>query len=74
MNDEPDSIVLRYLRRLDERTERMEGAMKDIAAELRIMKGHMAGFMQSEQLQDGAMAEFADRLERVEKRLDITEA
>ena len=44
-NAEPDSIILRYLRKLDERTERMEENQKDMAADIRILKGHMAGFM-----------------------------
>ena len=52
-NAEPDSIILRYLRKLDERTERMEENQKDMAADIRILKGHMAGFMQAETRQDG---------------------
>lgn len=46
-NNEPDSLILRYLRKLDERTERIENNQKDLAADLRILKGHMAGFMQA---------------------------
>lgn len=74
MTDDPDNIVLRYLRRLDERMDRMESSMKDVAAELRIIKGHMAGFMQSELLQDASIAEVSDRLDRIETRLDLSEA
>lgn len=72
-SNEPDSIILRYLRKLDERTERIENNQKDLAADLRILKGHMAGFMQAETRQDGVMASMLDRIERIEKRLDLSE-
>ena len=70
---EPDNIVLRYLRKLDERTQRIEDSQKDIAADLRIVKGHMASFMQSETRQDGTMAAMQERLERIERRLEISD-
>ena len=72
-NAEPDSISLRYLRKLDERTERMEENQKDMAADIRILKGHMAGFMQAETRQDGAMASMSERIDRIEKRLEISD-
>jgi uncharacterized protein (UPF0335 family) len=72
-SNEPDSIILRYLRKLDERTERIENNQKDLAADLRILKGHMAGFMQAETRQDGVMASMLERIERIEKRLDLSE-
>lgn len=72
-NAEPDSIILRYLRKLDERTERMEENQKDMAADIRILKGHMAGFMQAETRQDGAMASMSERIDRIEKRLEISD-
>ena len=72
-NAEPDSIILRYLRKLDERTERMEENQKDIAADIRILKGHMAGFMQAETRQNGAMASMSERIDRIEERLEISD-
>jgi uncharacterized protein (UPF0335 family) len=72
-NAEPDSIILRYLRKLDERTERIEENQKDMAADIRILKGHMAGFMQAETRQDGAMASMSERIDRIEKRLEISD-
>ncbi len=70
---EPESLVLRYLRRLDERTQRMEDAQKDMSADIRILKNHMSSFMQSEVRQDEAMAQVQLRLDRIERRLDLTE-
>ena len=72
-SNEPDSTILRYLRKLDERTERIENNQKDLAADLRILKGHMAGFMQAETRQEGALASMLERIERIEKRLDLSE-
>ena len=69
-NEEPDNIVLRYLRRLDERTERIEKKQRDMVADLRAMRGHMASSMQSETRQDETLASVEQRLDRIERRLD----
>ena len=71
---EPDSIVLRYLRKLDERTKRIEENQNDMAADIRILKGHMASFMQSEIRHDAMIASMQGRLDRIERRLDLADA
>jgi hypothetical protein len=73
MTEEPDNITLRYLRRLDEKTDRMADAIADMAVDIRSMKTPMAGFMQNEVVHDSAIASIRDRLARVERRLDLTE-
>ena len=73
MAEEPDNITLRYLRRLDEKTDRMADAIADMAVDIRSIKTHMAGFMQNEVVHDSAIASIRDRLARVERRLDLTE-
>ena len=73
MTDEPDSITLRYLRRLDEKLDRLGDQVTDLSAEVRGIKTHMAGFMQHEVATDGAMAGLRERLTRVERRLVLTE-
>lgn len=70
---DPDNIVLRYLRRLDERTERIEDNQKDLAADIRVLKGHMSNFMEAEVRQDGAIASLQARLDRIERRLEISD-
>ncbi len=72
MADEPESLILRYLRRLDERTERIEQNVADITADIRSLKGHMSAFLDSEVRQDGAIAAIQIRLDRIERRLDLT--
>ena len=72
MADEPESLILRYLRRLDERTERIEQNVADITADIRSLKGHMSAFLDSEVRQDGVIAAIQIRLDRIERRLDLT--
>jgi hypothetical protein len=73
MSDEPDSLTLRYLRRLDDKMDSLQTDIADLASEVRGIKSHMAGFMQNELAQDGAIAGLKKRLDRIERRLDLNE-
>ncbi len=73
MTDEPDSLTLRSLRRLDETIDRLTDQVTDLSADVRGIKSHMAGFMQNEVAQDGALASIKQRLDRIERRLDLQE-
>ena len=72
MPDEPDSIVLRYLRKLDEKLDLLDSKQQEIVNELRSVKTHMSAFMQSELAQDSSMASILMRIEKIERRLDLT--
>jgi hypothetical protein len=72
MTEEPDSLVLRYLRRLDEKIDVVASGQQETTAELRAIKSHLAAFMQGEIAQDSAIASILARLERLERRLDLT--
>ena len=71
MTDEPDSIVLSYLRRLDDRTKRMEERLDDLSSELRSARTHMTGFMQDHQRHDEGIASLRVRMDRLERPLDL---
>jgi chromosome segregation ATPase len=71
MSEEPDSIVLRYLRKLDEKLDRLDGRQQEMTAELRSLKTHMAAFLQSELSQDSSIASILGRLDKIERRLDL---
>jgi len=43
-DEDPDNLVLRYLRKLDERTARIEDGQKDLAADIRTLKGLLGLF------------------------------
>lgn len=72
MSEEPDSIVLRYLRKLDEKIDKIDARQQEEAAELRSIKGHLAAFMQGELAQDSSIASILTRLDKLERRLDLT--
>lgn len=71
MTDEPDNIVLRYLRKLDEKLDPLDGRQQETVAELRSIKTHMSAFMQSELSHDSSIASIIARLEKIERRLDL---
>jgi hypothetical protein len=73
MTDDPDSLTLRYLRRLDEKIDRIGDNLADLTTDVRSLKTHMAGFMQNEVGQDGAIASIRLRLDPIERRLELTE-
>ena len=72
MSEDPDSVTLRYLSRLDEKVDNVTEALSDMAADVRGIKSHMAGFMQNEVAKDSALASVKDWLTRIERRLDIS--
>lgn len=71
MTDEPDSLVLRYLRKLDEKIDRLDLRQQETTAELRSIKTHMSAFMQSELSHDSSIASILTRLDKIERRLDL---
>jgi hypothetical protein len=73
MTDDPDNLTLRYLRRLDEKIDRIGDQLADLTTDVRGLKTHIAGFMQNEVSQDGAIASIRQRLERIERRPELTE-
>lgn len=73
----PDNVTNELLL---ETLKAMQGKLSDIASDLhdlktdmRGIKGHMASFMQSEVAQDSAIAAIQTRLDRIERRLEISE-
>lgn len=73
----PDNVTNELLL---ETLKAMQGKLSDIASDLhdlktdmRGIKGHMASFMQSEVAQDNAIAAIQTRLDRIERRLEISD-
>lgn len=73
MTADPDNIVLLCLPRLDEKIDRLDGPLNDLIAGPRGLKRFGAGFMQSRIAQYNALATRQARMDRVERRLDLTE-
>ena len=74
MSDEPDSIVLRYLRRIDERTERLEADMKDMKTRLTSVEEQVSLLRSDTVHVQHRLDRVEDRLGRIEKRLDLIHA
>ena len=74
MTDEPDNLVLRYLRRIDENVVRVIDDVADLKRRMTsleqvvsLLHGDFAG-------QSLRIDRIETRLERIERRLDLTDA
>jgi predicted nucleic acid-binding Zn-ribbon protein len=74
MSDEPDNVVLHYLRRIDERTERLEGDMKDMKTRLTSVEEQVSLLRSDVVHVQHRLDKVEDRLGRIEKRLDLIDA
>lgn len=66
MTDEPDSIVLRYLRRMDEKLDILQQDMHDVKVRMTSVEEALAG-------QSRRSDRIEARLGRIEKRLDLVD-
>ncbi len=70
---EVENLMLEHLKRFQLQMTRIEEKVEGVAADLRGVKQHMAAFLTSETNQDADMASFKLRLERIERRLDLSD-
>lgn len=66
MADEPDNLVLRYLRRIDEKMDRLVDDMRDVKVRLTSVEEGLVGVQRR-------IDRVENRLDRVERRLDLVE-
>ena len=66
MTTEPDNIVLQYLRRFDEKLDRVVDEMQDVKVRLTALEEGLAGINRRLDRLEG-------RVERIERRLDLVE-
>jgi len=78
MEDEPDSLVLRYLRRIDESVGQLRDDMREVKFRLTSVEVAVANLASMEMSHYATTADRLDRLtarvERIERRLDLQEA
>lgn len=67
MADDPDSVVLRYLRGIDGTLDRLIDDVGDLKVRVTALEDGMAGIHRR-------MDRFEARLDRIEKRLDLVDA
>ncbi len=66
MADEPDNLVLQYLRRIDAKLDRVIEDVQDLKARVTALGEGLAGVHRR-------MDRFELRLDRIEKRLDLVD-
>ena len=78
MSEEPENLVLIYLRRLDERMARIEEDVRDLKGRMTLLEQRVAnGFNHLEGMlaqQAGRLDRFGDPMARLERRLDLVPA
>jgi hypothetical protein len=78
MSDEqPDSLVLRYLRRIDASVDRIKDDIADLQRRMTTLETQVGQLIATEQAHYATtmlrLDGFGDRLERITRRLDLTD-
>jgi archaellum component FlaC len=74
MTDELESLILVYLRRIDEKVDRVIETQQDHGRRLTSLEGQVAGLHADFAGQSARIDRIEARLERIEKRLNLIEA
>lgn len=70
-NKVTNQLLLEHLKSIQSKLNSIAPDISDLKTDVRGIKAHMAGFMQSEVAQDSAIASMQTRLERIERRLEL---
>jgi hypothetical protein len=73
MSDEPENLVLRYLRSMDGRLDRMERTQQEMLGRLGSLERDFAGVKTDLAGINLRLDNVNYRLDRIERRLDLTE-
>lgn len=68
-----NELLLEPLKAMQAKLSDIANDLSDLKADMRGLKGHMAAFMQSEVAQDGAIAWIQEKIDRIERRLELAE-
>ena len=74
MAKEPDNLILEHLRAIGEVQDRHTQAFADVQLRLSGIESHMAGFQISEVRQNSQLDQPRERLDRIEKRLELVDS
>ena len=74
MSDQPDNLILVYLRRMDERLERIEGDIADLKRRMTALEYNQASLHADYAGLQVRMDRFDERLARIERRLELQDA
>ena len=68
-----NELLLETLKAMQTKLSDVASDLHDVKSDIRGVKGHLASFMQTEIAQDNAIATIQVRLDRIERRLEISE-
>jgi len=74
MADEPDNIVLRYLRSIDQKVDRLMGDVDDLKVRMTGVERGLASVEMSIAGVQHRIDRVEQRLDRIEKRLDLVDS
>ncbi|MDN2579207.1 hypothetical protein [Aquibium sp. ELW1220] len=73
MNESVENLVLEHLRAMRSDISALKNNVAGVRAEMMGIKHHIAAFLGHEIVQDGDIASLKERVERIEKRLDLVD-
>lgn len=73
MAEDPDNFVLDHQRAIRADMARMAEAMRDMSVEMRAMRQHLSGVVTLQDHDHGDLTDIKQRLERIERRLDLVD-
>ena len=73
MTEVDGSLLYEVLKSIQGDVRDVKTDMAAIKLDLRSVKGHMASYMVNEIAQDTTIAKLVERIERIERRLDLAE-
>lgn len=73
MNEKVEHLILEHLRAMRADMSSLKEEMSGVRAEMLVMRQHMAGLLGSQVLHDGELAGIKVRLDRLEKRMELSE-
>ncbi|WP_419737861.1 hypothetical protein [Ruegeria sp.] len=69
-----NELILEHLKRIQSKLAEHDLRFSRIEGELRAIKAHVGGLVQSDLTRDSGQAAIQERLDRIERRLDLVDA
>lgn len=67
-----NELLLEHLKSIQTKLTSMDNRLGNLETDVRAIKGHMVSFMQTELAQDSTIADMQSRLDRIERRLELS--
>jgi chromosome segregation ATPase len=68
-----NELILEHLKAIRAEIGTLQSDMSDVKASLTSLRQHLSGFMSTDAAHEGALASVQSRLNRIERRLEISE-